>query len=103
MLPEIFNVLFQISFHASLLLGLFYMFITGVSQVVSPNRRFTLKENSTVPVVSVSIANVLPYSVMECDAVHSRRNLSSLLWEPTTTSIFRANRSYPEDECRMFL
>jgi hypothetical protein len=49
MLPEMFNVLFQIGFQASLLLGLFYMFIAGVSQVVTPNRRFTLKENSTVP------------------------------------------------------
>jgi len=30
-LPEIFNVLFQISFHASLFLGLFYMFIAFFS------------------------------------------------------------------------
>jgi hypothetical protein len=41
-------VLLQISIYASLLLGLLYMFIAGVAQVVGPNRRFTLKVNSSV-------------------------------------------------------
>ena len=43
------------------------------------------------------------YRVFECEAVQSGRNLPTFCWELTTTSIFRVNRFYLEDEGSMFL